>query len=258
MLEVLEDPFLKKIEIVGHGFFTREGGVSLGVHGSLNCAYPTSDNSDNVRENRRLAMSYFGYPLESLASVRNVHGNTVVVVDKLWDENQKPLADGMVTKKAGIILGSDSADCPIVLFADEQAKVIGLAHAGWRGAIKGVIEATVEQMVSIGATHEHISAAISPCIAQNSYEVSLEFFEQFIDQDVGNKSYFTNSTKANHFLFDLLGYVKNRLYRVNVKVVSSEVAFDTYSDERRFYSCRRATHRAEKCFGGQLSCIYLK
>ena len=189
-------------------FFTHEEGVSCGVHGSLNCAYLTSDSSENVRENRRRAMSYLGCPLEPLASVRNVHGNTVVVVEALWDENQKPIADGMVTKKAGIILGSDSADCPIVLFADEQAKEIGLAHAGWRGAIKGVIEVTVEKMVSIGAKQDHISAAISPCIAHDSYEIGLEFYEQFLDQDVGNKGCFKNSTKVNHFLFDLLGYVK--------------------------------------------------
>lgn len=257
MLEVLQDSTLKNIELIDHGFFTRQGGVSTGWYESLNCAYASDDNPDNVRENRRRAMSHFNFSLESLVSVHNVHSNHAIIIEQPMLKHLRPHADAMVTKLSQIVLGSDSADCPIILFADSIAGVIGLAHAGWRGSKSGIIEATVEKMIFLGAKPEHIQAAISPCITKKSYEVSMEFYQEFLDENAQNKEFFTNSIKLNHFYFDLLSYVKSRLNALNLKSVSSEVSFDTYSDER-FYSCRRATHRGETSFGGQLSCIYIK
>lgn len=258
MLEVLEDTSLKKLQTIQHGFFTRQGGVSSKCYASLNCAYASKDDPNNVQENRRRAMSYFGQHLESLVSVRNFHSNHAVIVEQPWQEYQKPNADAMVTKHTQIILGSDSADCPIIIFADDEVGVIGLSHAGWRGAKSGIIEATVEKMILLGAKPHHITAAISPCISQNSYEVDFEFYQNFLEENVCNQSYFKNSNEINYFLFDILGYVKNRLQQLNLKMVSSEVAVNTYSDEKRFFSCRRAAHRGDQGFGGHLSCIYLK
>lgn len=257
MLEVIEDATLKKLSAIKHGFFTRAGGVSTGIYSSLNCAFPSNDNPDSVRENRRRVMAHLGYQLESLITVRNSHSNKAVIIEQPWCESEKPEADGMVTKISNIVLGSDSADCPIILFADNITGVIGLAHAGWRGAKAGIIEDTVEKMILLGAKHQQISAAISPCIAQGSYEVNQEFQHQFLKDSSSNHNYFISSNKENHFLFDLLGYVKSRLSKLNLKIVSSEVAFDTYSDER-FFSCRRATHRGEPWFGGHFSCISLE
>lgn len=191
-------------------------------------------------------------------TVQNIHSNRALIVDETWQEEQIPQADALVTNQARIVLGSDSADCPIILFADEVSNVVGLAHAGWRGAKNGIIEATIERMVSLGAKHQNISAAISPCIAQNSYEVSLEFYQQFVSEGLDNQCYFKDSNKKQHFLFDLLGYVKNHLIQLNLKFVSSEVAFDTYTNEKKFFSCRRAKHKGDQDFGGHLSCIFIK
>jgi len=255
MLEILEDYHLKQLETIRHGFFTRLGGVSEGIYASLNCAYPSHDNPDNVRENRRRVMSHFGLGLESLVTARNIHSNIVATVEAPWSEDLLPQADGIVTKLSEIVLGSDSADCPIVLFADKQNGVIGLAHAGWRGAKSGILQATVNRMIALGGRCENILAAISPCIAQTSYEVSNEFYQQFLEEDIANQSYFIKAKKADHFFFNLLGYVRDCLLNLNLRSVSSEVAFDTYVDERRFFSCRRAMHKGEVCFGGHFSCI---
>jgi YfiH family protein len=256
-LEILQDSTLKKLDAVHHGFFTRFGGVSSGIYSSLNCAYPSNDHPDNVSENRKRAMTYFRSSLESLVTVRNIHSNVAILVGHPWQEQEKPEADAMVTILPNIVLGSDSADCPIILFADEQAGVIGLAHAGWRGAKSGIIENTVEKMVLLGAKNQHISAAISPCISQTSYEVNLDFQKSFLADNQANKNFFIPSAKKYHFLFDLPGYVKNRLLKLNLKSVSSETAIDTYADER-FFSCRRALHRGEAWFGGHFSCISIQ
>ncbi|MBI5346908.1 MAG: peptidoglycan editing factor PgeF [Chlamydiae bacterium] len=258
MLEVLEDTKLKKLKMVQHGFFTRLGGVSSGVFTSLNCSYASKDNPDDVRENRRLVTSYFGFSLDSLVTVKNMHSNQAVIVDKAWPEELKPMADAMVTNLPKIILGTDSADCPIILLADSQAKVIGLSHAGWRGAKGGIIESTIEKMLSLGADPFHIIAAISPCIGQNSYEVGYEFYQQFLDEDLNNQRYFKEAKKMKHFFFDLIGFVKGRLFKLNIKTVSSEVAFDTCLDEKRFFSCRRSTQKGESFFGGHFSCIFME
>ncbi len=257
MIEMIKDPILEKINSIEHGFFTRHGGVSQGWYDSLNCAFASPDDQACVHENRRRAMAYFGLEINSLVTVRNAHTNIAAIVDVPWLEENKPQADGMVTKLRGIVLGSDSADCPIVLFVDEQEGVIGLAHAGWRGAKSGVIEDTLKKMVSLGAKYQQIAASISPCISQSSYEVGQEFYDNFLQDDKQNGLFFKAGNKANYFQFDLLGYVRERLERCNLKFISSKAALDTYADER-FFSCRRALHKGQQDFGGHLSCIYLK
>jgi YfiH family protein len=255
-LVALEEPTLKAFTAIRHIFFTRRGGVSTGCYASLNCAYASKDDPSKVRENRIRTTTHLGLALESLVTVNNIHSNKVVVVDKPWLQPQNPEADAMVTQQRGIILGSDSADCPIVLLADVQAKIVGLAHAGWRGAKNGVLELTVKQMINLGARPHNIVAAISPCIAQDSYEVSDDFYKQFISDNPENKGYFKNAHKLNHFMFDLLGYVQTCLTRLNIKSIR-HLGIDTYTDQR-FFSCRRSFHLGEDDFGGQLSCIGLK
>ncbi len=257
MLENLKDPILENLSSIEHGFFTRQGGVSVGVYASLNCSFAGMDSPDNVRENRRRITTYFHQPYESLVTVENEHGNEVVVVKSLWHDSKQPIGDGMVTNQKNIILGTDTADCPSVLFADDKASVIGLCHAGWKGAKKGIIAQTLSKMVLLGAKTENICAAIGPCIAQASYEVSNEFYQLFLNENMDYQSLFIPSSKSEHFLFDLRQFVKNQLLALNLKHVSTNL-IDTYSDEKRFFSYRRTTHRKETDFGGHFSCILLK
>ena len=255
MIEILQDPEFNQFKSIGHAFFTRKGGVSKEHYAALNCSYMCLDKPELITENRRLAMAKLNFQLNSLVTVKNVHGNQVVVVDEPWTEQNKPNADALVTKLKNIVLASDSADCPIVLFADEQAEIIGVAHSGWQGAKKGVVENTVAQMVLLGANQQHICAVISPCITQNSYEVGPEFHQQFLSETQANTQYFEPSIKQGHFMFDLLHYVKDKLLRLKLKSVSV-IGLDTYANDDLFFSYRRAFHKGEPDFGGQLSCIY--
>lgn len=256
-LLALEASTLKPLSnTVNHAFFTRHGGVSTGIYASLNCSDACQDDPLKIRENKRRVAAYFGLELNAVTTVKNIHSNKVIIVDDSWLQHQSLEADAMVTRQREIILGSDSADCPIVLLADPNASVVGLAHAGWRGAKIGVLESTVKQMVDLGAKLHNIVAAISPCIAQNSYEVSHDFYQQFIIDNSENQSYFKNALRHNHFMFDLLGYVQDRLTQLDLKSVE-KIGIDTYSDER-FFSYRRSCHLGEEDFGGQLSCIGLK
>lgn len=257
MIEVIEDPQFKKLKLTGHAFFTRKGGVSNGYYHSLNCSYFGLDNPQNIMENRRRAMTYLNFPLESLIIVKNVHSNKVVVVDDLSLEYHKLEADATVTKCKNVVLASDTADCPIILFSDEKAEVIGLAHAGWKGAKQGIIEATIDKMISLGSNHQNICATISPCITQENYEVSAEFYQDFISMENNNTTYFKSSTNTDYFMFDLLNYNKDKLLMHNLKSVTT-IGIDTYSNEELFFSCRRSYHKGEPDFGCQLACIYFR
>ncbi|OGT58082.1 MAG: hypothetical protein A3F43_04215 [Gammaproteobacteria bacterium RIFCSPHIGHO2_12_FULL_42_10] len=254
-LDVIEHTTLKHLPMIRHAFFTRFGGVSRGRYASLNSAYKSHDDSAAVRENRTRITHYFGKPLEALVTVNNIHSNQVVVVDEPWLECEKPCADAIVTKQKGLLLGSDSADCAIVLFADVKAGVVGLAHAGWRGAKCGVLASTVHAMMQLGAEPCEIVAVIGPCIAQASYEVSADYYQQFVNDSSDNQRYFKNSQQANHFMFDLPAYVADRLVQLGLKSVG-QTGIDTYTDER-FFSCRRAYHQGEDDFGCHFSCIGL-
>lgn len=192
-----------------------------------------------------------------MVTVTMVHSNEVVIVDKPWDTKKRPEADAMVTNLKHVVLASDSADCPIVLLADEKAGIIGLAHAGWRSAKGGIIEKTVEKMMSLGAIRNQIFAVIGPCITKDSYEVDAKFHQQFLLENEQNKIYFAHSKNCGHYMFDLLSYVKEDLSRLALKSVTS-IGLDTYTNEDLFFSCRRAYHRNAPDFGGHLSCVYFK
>jgi YfiH family protein len=239
-----------------HGFFTRRGGVSTGLYASLNCGPGSDDDPARVAENRRLAAELLGVSDTMLCTAHQVHGQDVVFVTKPWAASARPKADAMVTRATGIALGVLAADCAPVLFADPLARVIGAAHAGWQGAFKGVIEATVRAMQRLGARPGAIRAAIGPCIAQPSYEVGADFHGRFLARDGGFERFFVPSYRPGHFLFDLPAFVASRLETAGVGQVEW-LERDTYAESDYFYSYRRATHRGEPDYGRQLSAIAL-
>lgn len=255
MLEIIRDTEFGKLKHVNHAFFTRKGGISKGLYNSLNCNDTSADDPENVKENRRRALKQLNVPLESMITVKMVHGNKVIVVDESWDNENRPEADAMVTRQKNVVLASDSADCPIVLFADEHAEIIGLTHAGWRSAKSDIIEKTVEEMILLGAKKNNIFAIIGPCIIKNSYEVSSEFHQQFLLDSSDNLIYFSPSKNHGHFMFDLLQFVGDKLNKLTLKSVTA-IGLDTYMNEELFFSCRRAHHRGDSDFGGHLSCVY--
>ena len=242
---------------IRHGFFTREGGVSDGVYASLNCGPGSSDKPDSVAENRRRAMALMEMPEESLVTLYQTHSAEVVVVKEPWAPGAAPKADAMVTDRPGLVLGILTADCAPVLLADGKGGIIGAAHAGWKGALGGVLDNTVQAMVALGAKPAKIVAAIGPCIGHRSYEVGPEFPAPFLAEDPINADFFAPAPKAGHALFDLPGYISRKLARLGVHEVT-RVPADTLRDETRFFSYRRATLRAEADYGRQLSAIMLE
>jgi hypothetical protein len=248
---------LNDLDGVRHGFFTRAGGSSEGLYASNNCGFGSGDRPERVAENRRLSMEKLDLPAEALVTVHQVHGRTVAVVDRPWPHGQAPKADAMVTDRPGIALGILSADCAPVLLVDPEARVIGACHAGWRGALAGVTDATVETMTRLGAEPQRIHAVIGPCIAHRSYEVGPEFPRPFLDQNAGNADFFAPSPRAGHFLFDLAGYLGRRLGQLHLRFVSG-LPYDTCREEERFFSYRRATLRGEPDYGRNLSAIALE
>ncbi|HEV7996321.1 MAG TPA: peptidoglycan editing factor PgeF [Stellaceae bacterium] len=241
---------------VRHAFFTRRGGVSRGLFASLNCGFGAGDPSENVARNRALAMQRLDLPAERLVTCRQVHSAVAVAVDRPWRRAAAPSADGMASRVPGVALGVLAADCAPVLFHDPVARVIGAAHAGWRGAFAGVIEATVAQMAALGAEPRHIRAGIGPCIGPASYEVGPEFPLPIIAEDPGAEPLFVPARRPGHLLFDLAGYVERRLGRAGVKLVQW-APHDTAAEEERFFSYRRASLRGETAYGRQLSAIAL-
>ncbi len=241
---------------IKHGFFTREGGVSSGLYGSLNCGFGSDDKAENVAENRQRVLAGLGISDGQLLTCYQIHSATVVVVEEAWALEDAPEADAMVTNKLGIALGILTADCAPVLFADEKAGVIGVAHAGWRGAFTGVLEETLAAMVKIGASKANISAAIGPCIGQNSYEVGPEFIDRFIEQAEKNTDYFLPSKRDGHHMFDLAAYVADRLQKAEIARIY-QTGYDTCQDEKLFYSYRRSVLQGEKDYGREISAISL-
>ncbi len=238
-----------------HGFFTREGGVSAGLFSSLNCRYKSKDDPENIRENLRRVADASRIAPQNLLTCRQIHSSHVLTVEKPWPPHERPEADGMVTTQKGFGLGILTADCAPVLFHDEKAGVAGAAHAGWKGARRGVMENTLAAMEKLGASRQDIRAVIGPCIQQNSYEVGPEFMEDFLKQDRENGAFFKKSEKPGHFLFDLPGYCRRRLKWAGVETHS--LGLDTCSDEARFFSYRRRTLRGEPTHGTLVSVIAL-
>ncbi|MDD9875989.1 MAG: peptidoglycan editing factor PgeF [Magnetovibrio sp.] len=240
-----------------HGFFTREGGTSGGLFDSLNCGFGSGDDAANVAANRQSAMARLGCDADDLATLYQVHSGDALIVDRPWPAADRPRADAMATRRPGVALGILTADCAPVLFADTDAGVIGAAHAGWKGALGGVLGATVEAMESLGASRARTAAALGPCIRQESYEVGPEFHDAFVAADSANSAYFEPSGRPGHQMFDLAGYVVDRLRGLGLASVD-DVAIDTYVEDARFFSYRRATHRGEPDYGRGLSAIVME
>jgi YfiH family protein len=248
---------LNDLSAVRHGFFCRDGGVSEGLFTSLNCGYGSGDDKANVTENRRRAMARIDLEGDRLVTAYQIHSPDVVEVRKPWTREDAPKADAMVTRERGIALGILTADCVPVLLADAEAGVVGAAHAGWKGALNGVAEATVAAMVALGADPKLVVAGIGPAICQRSYEVGPEFPAAFLDQDPRNADFFGPAARAGHFLFDIKGYVARRLAATGLKTVQT-LPCDTCAEEARFFSYRRSCHRKEPDYGRGLSAIYLE
>ncbi|MBC8037655.1 MAG: peptidoglycan editing factor PgeF [Rhizobiales bacterium] len=245
-----------KISHVSHGFFTREGGHSRGLFASLNCGMGSGDDTEIVRRNRAIVADALNVAEPNLISAYQVHSPDVIVVEGPWPAGDRPRADGMVTAARGLAIGVLTADCGPILFADAQAGVIGAAHGGWKGALAGVTGRTLDAMERLGAKRARTVAVVGPMISGAAYEVGPEFPARFLDEDGANKRFFTASARPGHGMFDLAGYLEARLKREGAgKVVN--LGLCTFSDEARFFSYRRATHRAEKDYGRQISAIAL-
>jgi YfiH family protein len=240
---------------IRHGFFTRQGGVSTGVYAGLNVGMGSGDNRALVVENRACVARWMGVPPESLASVHQIHSPDVIVVTEPWGI-ERPKADAMVTATPGVAIGVLTADCGPVLFADPQARVIGAAHAGWKGALTGVLESTISAMEGLGAKRGNIVAELGPSISGRNYEVGPEFVARFVEASSANERYFTPSPRPGHAWFDLNRYTVDRLNAAGVKADFLDRC--TYAEEGNFYSYRRATHRGEPDYGRQISAIVLE
>lgn len=245
---------LEAIPGIRHAFFTREGGVSTGIYASLNGGIGSNDDPANVKENRRRMTETLG--ASDLVSCYQIHSADVIVADAPWTRESAPRADAIVTKTPRLAIGVSVADCGPVLFADGEAGVIGCAHAGWKGAFTGVLEATLEKMESLGANRSRVIASIGPLIRQNSYEVGSEFVARFHEADRRNIRFFAPSDREHHSLFDLPGYISMRLKKAGAGTID-DLCLDTYSDEERFFSYRRTTHRDEKDYGRLVAAISL-
>lgn len=251
-IEVLTHPALAG---TAHGFLGRKGGVSTGLHAGLNVGWGSEDDPAATAENRRRAGQAV-LPGARLVCAYQVHSPDVVTVTTPWDEADRPKADALVTNRPGLLLGVLTADCAPVLFHDPQAGVIGAAHAGWRGAIDGVTDRTVEAMEALGASRAAIAAVVGPCIGQKSYEVDAGFERRFLEEAAENERFF-RAGRAGHAWFDLAGYVAHRLHAFGVGVVGM-LDEDTYAQADRFFSFRRATHAGEPGYGREISLIGLR
>jgi purine-nucleoside/S-methyl-5'-thioadenosine phosphorylase / adenosine deaminase len=245
-----------KLTGIRHGFFTRDGGVSAGCYASLNGGIGSRDDGAKVAENRARMASALGVEPRRLLTAYQVHSPNVAVAETPWTTADRPHADAIVTRLRALAIGVTTADCGPVLFAEPRAGVIGAAHAGWRGALAGVIEATVEAMEQLGAARVNIRAAIGPMIRQSNYEVGSDLIARFAAEDRASNRFFAPAARDGHALFDLGGYIAARLERSGIGQVE-DLGLCTYADPARFFSYRRATHRAETDYGRHINAIAL-
>jgi YfiH family protein len=252
---VLRSDLLAKAPGVRHGFFTRQGGVSEGVYASLNVGAGSRDDPAAVKENRARAAGHFGAPAEHLLTCYQIHSAIAVVAEAPWAE--RPEADAVVSRTPGLVLGALAADCAPVLLADPEARVIAAVHAGWRGALGGVVEAAIGKMASLGARPDRMLAAVGPCIGQGSYEVGLEFLDAFTGKAPDAEPFFAPGRAADKRQFDLPGFVLGRLKAAGVDQ-AEWIGRDTYAEPDLFFSNRRALHRGEADYGRLLSAITLE
>jgi len=253
---MLQASSLSSLTGVRHAFFTRQGGVSQGVYASLNGGIGSSDAAPHVAENRGLMAAALGVRPENFLTPYQVHSAEVVVVEQAWPAEARPRADALVTRTPGVAIGVSTADCGPVLFADPTARVIGAAHAGWRGAFTGVLEATIVAMERCGAARGRIVAAAGPMIRQANYEVGPEFIARFAAADATNERFFAASPRAGHALFDLAGYIAARLAGAGIRQVE-DIGRCTYEDGATFFSYRRSVHRQEPDYGRHINAIAL-
>jgi YfiH family protein len=252
----LGSPLLSAIPGLRHAFFSRQGGVSEGIYEGLNGGIGSNDDAANVAENRRRMAEQMGVSPDRLLTLFQIHSPDVVVATMPWDSTARPRADALVTRTEGIAIGVTAADCGPILFVDPNARVIGAAHAGWKGALTGVLESTIEAMERLGADRSGVVAAIGPLIRQPSYEVGSEFVERFLDADADNAAFFLPGERDGHAMFDLAGFIRMRLENAGVLMID-DVGIDTYSDER-FFSYRRSVHRKEPDYGRHVHAIALE
>ena len=252
----LTSPLLSAIPGLRHAFFSREGGVSGGIYASLNAGIGSRDDPAHVMENRRRMAEQIGVPPTHFLSVHQIHSADVMVATAPWDAASRPRADAIVTRVEGLAIGASAADCGPILLVDPNARVIGAAHAGWKGALTGILEATVAAMENLGAERNGIISAIGPLIRQPSYEVGAEFVERFIEADAGNALFFIPAARQGHSMFDLAGFIRMRLENAGVLMID-DIGVDTYADEN-FYSYRRSVHRKEPDYGRHVHAIVLE
>jgi YfiH family protein len=253
---MLCSPLLSAIPGLRHAFFTRDGGVSDGIYGNLNGGLGSRDDPANVHENRRRMAERMGVTPLHFLSVHQIHSPDAVIATGPWQGPERPKADAIVTRAEGLAIGVTAADCGPILLVDPTARVIGAVHAGWKGALTGIVESTIDAMEKLGAERNSMVAAIGPLIRQPSYEVGGEFVERFIAQDADNAMFFLPAAREGHAMFDLAGFIRMRLENAGVLMID-DLGVDTYSDER-FYSYRRSVHRREPDYGRHVHAIILE
>jgi YfiH family protein len=253
---MLQATSLATLARIRHAFFTRSGGVSQGVYASLNGGVGSNDAPDKIAENRARMAAALGVKADRLLTPYQIHSPDVVVADEPWTRENRPRADAIVTRVPRLAIGVSTADCGPLLFADSEAGVIGAAHAGWRGALAGVIEATIVAMERLGASRDRMTAALGPTIRQPNYEVGPEFVERFLAADPGNARFFEPSQRAGHAMFDLTGYIAERIQRAGI-IQFEDLGLCTCAEPERFFSYRRTTLRGEPDYGRHINAIAL-
>lgn len=253
---ILTSPALAALDGVRHAFFTRAGGVSDGVYASLNSGIGSDDHPDNVTENRSRMAAALGVAPAHLLTAYQIHSPEVVMAEQPWTHAQRPRADAIVTRVPGLAIGVSTADCGPVLIADANAGVIGAAHAGWRGAVSGVLEAAIAAMERLGADRSRMVATLGPTISQANYEVGPDLVAQFVADDPQNERFFAPGERAGHAWFDLPGYIAARLRQASIEAVEI-LGRCTYAEPDQFYSYRRCTHRREPDYGRHINAIVL-
>jgi YfiH family protein len=256
MGQMLQAPSLARLAGIRHGFFTRSGGVSQGVYATLNGGTGSDDAPDKIAENRARMAAALGVTPDRLLTAYQIHSPDVVVAERPWTRENRPHADAIVTRRPGVAVGVSTADCGPLLFADAEAGVIGATHAGWRGALTGVVEATIAEMEKLGANRGRIAAALGPTIRQRNYEVGSEFIERFLAADPPNSRFFTSSDRAGHAMFDLTGYIAHRVARAGIENFE-DLGLCTFAEPERFYSYRRMTRLGEADYGRHVNAIAL-
>jgi len=254
---MLQAVSLSALAGIRHAFFTRDGGVSDGVYASLNGGPGSDDAPARVAENRSRMAAALGVAPDRLLTAYQIHSPDVVTIDRPWEPQARPRADAIVTRAGGLAIGITTADCGPVLLADATARVIGAAHAGWRGAATGVLEATIAAMERCGADRSRMVVALGPMIRQPNYEVGPEFVTRFKADDGANERFFQPSSRPGHALFDLPGYIAARLAAAGIRRVE-DLGHCTYDDAARFFSYRRSTHRQEPDYGRHINAIALE